>query len=75
MANAGVPKGKSNEGKGVDGGDGGAVNTNAMKGGFGSGMTKQDSMNQLTSNAKVVKSATSTLMSGMSSSRGAGGAK
>ncbi len=74
MANAGVPKGKSNEGKGVDGGDGGKVNTNAIKGGLKS-LPKQDSMNQLPSTAKVYKPAKSNLMTGMSQNRGPGGAK
>lgn len=42
--------------------------------GFGKG-NKEVSLNQLPSNARVVKPATSNLMTGMSSSRGSGGAK
>jgi hypothetical protein len=75
MAKQGVPKGKDTEGRGVDGGDGGKVNTNAMSGGFGSGLSKQDSMNALPSTARVVKPASSNLMTGMSQNRGPGGAK
>lgn len=42
--------------------------------GYGRG-TAEESTNQLPSNARVVKSATSNLMTGMSQTRGAGGAK
>lgn len=42
--------------------------------GIGGGQ-KTNSLNQLPSTARVVKSASSTLMEGMSSSRGSGGAK
>lgn len=86
MANAGVPKGKSNEGMGVDGGDGGKVNQYAFSkknvNGIPSGQTPgidtgdgRLSMNALPSNARVVKPAKSNLMTGMSQSRGPGGAK
>ena len=86
MANAGVPKGKSTEGKGVDGGDGGKVNmydmsrTNSIgipigqAPGIDSG-DKKLSMNQLPSIAKVIMSAPSKLMTGMSQNRGSGGNK
>lgn len=42
--------------------------------GIGSG-SKANSMNQLPSNSRVLKSASSNLMTGMSQSRGAGGNK
>lgn len=84
MANQGVPKGKETEGKGV--GAGSKVNVSA-KGvnsalgvphgqtpGLGVG-NKEVSMNQLPSNARVVKSAKSNLMTGMSQNRGPGGTK
>lgn len=85
MSNVGVPKGKSNEGMGVDGGDGGKVNTysksvnelgvpNGQTPGIGKG-NRELSMNGLASNARVLKPAASNLMTGMSQSRGPGGAK
>lgn len=86
MANAGIPKGKSNEGKGVDGGDSGKVNMYnlAKKNSIGipAGQApgiddgdKANSMNQLPSNAQVIKAAPSKLMTGMSQNRGSGGNK
>jgi len=86
MATAGVPKGKSTEGMGVDGGDNGKVNyynlskTNSIgipagqAPGIDSG-SKNLSMNQLPGNARVLKAATSNLMTGMSQNRGSGGNK
>ena len=83
MASAGVPKGKESVGKGISAGSKVsflASGTNELgvpdgqTPGLGKG-NKEVSMNQLPSNARVVKPATSNLMTGMSQSRGAGGAK
>ena len=83
MANAGVPKGKESVGKGASAGR--QVNflakgTNEL--GVPDGQTpslgkgnKEESLNQLPSNARVVKAAKSNLMTGMSQSRGPGGNK
>ena len=83
MASQGVPKGKETEGAGV--GSGSKVNvlpsgTNGMgiphgqSPGLGQG-NKEASMNALTSNARVVKPASSNLMTGSSQNRGSGGTK
>lgn len=61
------------EGKGVSS-SAGKVNTNAFAGGFHTS-DKKDSFNQLPSTARVVKPASSNLMTGMSQSRGKGGNK
>lgn len=74
MANEGIPAGKRSLGKGV-GVSKGKVNTEAHEGGFGTGIDKEDSLQQLPSNARVIKSASSNLMKGMSQSRGTGGNK
>lgn len=83
MANAGVPKGQETEGKGV--GVGSKVNVfknvdneigipAGQSPGFAKG-NKEISLNQLPSNARVLKPATSDLMTGMSQNRGPGGNK
>ena len=85
MANAGVPKGKLTQGKGVGVSAKMVNNINendknemgipaSQSPGINKG-NKELSMNQLPSTARVVKPASSNLMSGMSQSRGAGGAK
>lgn len=83
MANQGVPKGKETEGKGIGAGSKVNVFTNrdnsmgipaGQSPGFGDG-NKEVSRNQLPSTARVVKPATSNLMTGMSQNRGSGGNK
>lgn len=80
MASAGVPAGK--KAKGVDGGKVSFLADGVGHDGVPDGQTpgygkgnKEVSMNQLPSNARVVKPASSNLMTGMSQSRGAGGNK
>lgn len=83
MSNAGVPKGKETLGKGIRAGskvNESATGKNSM--GIPDGQTpgigkgnKEVSMNQLPSTAKVHYPAKSNLMTGMSQTRGPGGAK
>jgi hypothetical protein len=62
MADTGVPKGKSVPKV--------TKNVDAQH-----GPSKANSDNELTSNSRVIKAATSNLMKGVSQSRGPGGAK
>jgi hypothetical protein len=82
MANAGVPAGKKDKQAPSSGGKVEFLTSGENENGVPDGQTpgfgrgnKEVSLNQLTSNARVVKPATSNLMQGMSQSRGAGGAK
>jgi hypothetical protein len=78
MANSGVPKGKESVGKGASAGskveflkdgENSMGIPNGQSPGLGKG-NKEVSLNQLPSNARVVKSASSHLMESMSQSRG-----
>lgn len=87
MANTGVPKGNTTKGLGAGfSNHGGMVNdldeskVNALGVPYGQtpglgGGNREVSMNELPSNAKVIASAKSNLMTGMSQNRGPGGAK